>query len=155
MSTNMRHTLGMNFKPVPFHFIFLPRISMILFHNQTYLISLINSRTRCNCIGNCDINIVSWNIFCAYILQRWDKNILFQQIPMRYLTEIYRVLWLRGNFIFEKTVFQEVQKDYLLGTFTNKAISRKILTDQEIFQLNWIFNATSRVMWKIYVCSKK
>ena len=150
MSTYILHTLGMNFKPLPFHFIFIPRISMILFHDQTYLISLSN-----NCIGNYNINIVCWHIFCAYILQSWDKNILFQEIPMRYLTEIYRVLWLRGNFIFKKTVFQEVQKDYLLGTFTNKAISRKILTDQEIFQLNWIFNATSRVMWKINVCSKK
>ena len=52
----------------------------------------------------------------------------------------------QGKLFSTKTVFQEVQKDYLLGTFTNKAISRKILTDQEIFQLNWIFNATSRVM---------
>ena len=52
----------------------------------------------------------------------------------------------KGKLCVEKKVFQEVQKDYLLGTFTNKAISRKILTDQEIFQLNWIFNATSRVM---------
>ena len=52
----------------------------------------------------------------------------------------------KGKLFFDKNSIPRSEKDYLLGTFTNKAISRKILTDQEIFQLNWIFNATSRVM---------